>query len=305
MSHYENNIDSRSPEAFTIDPSLLQNGSSRFDVDSDPEDPGNDADCDGDFDDDFDNVHVPQSQSILDQQLTAEEFERALLDDAQSPEANVGTSTAVPMEIDESVEVDQKKLDDWMTVTVRTKCNQIENKQTNIKKLSGTIEYHRKRFNKRQAEYDREYKLKAKGQHELDAIVAAKNESQRHIKKKEDERTKVNAELEDLRKQVAEIKANPRTMYLKDKKSSPKGKSPKEKDDAAQDRPAGYDPDSMEEYDSLSENEAYVRRRNEETPQKNAKIACRRCRVRPIHTHMSIHVYELMCSILIVYWSIY
>lgn len=265
MSHYENNIEGSLPT--TINPAVLQKDSSRFDIDTGLEDLGNDADCEGDTDYDY--------------------------DDTQSPGANVDASTAEPIEIDESVEVDEKELENWNNETLKNMETQISKKEDKIKELNKKVAYHQKNLNHRQAEYEKQYELKKMGQHQLNAILAKRNESERYIADRQTDIINATTEIEDLRKQVAEIEANSRAMYLaylNDKKSGPKGKSSKKKDDAAQNRPADYDPNSMEGYDSLSENEAYVKRRNRETPKKNATIACRRCRVRPIYTRQSMYL---------------
>jgi hypothetical protein len=293
----DNDIDSM----FFDDFALLQGDFTDFDSVLNHQGPGSDADCEGDSDHDIDDDDVPPSQPTSEGIVTATVFQN----DVQNPEGNVGASTPVPTESGEPVEVvDEEELRKWQTSTLKNKEDQIKNKEEKINELSKKAAAHQKEADKKQADHDREHARKEMGQYKLNQILKLKNNAQKQATNRKKELDKVNNELQNFRNQIAEINANPLELYLKDKKPIRKRKSSKEKNNHIPARPKDYDPDSIEGDDSLSENEEFIKLMQQQG-KTNAKIACRRCKVGPIHTHISIHVHESMCSISIIHLSIY
>jgi hypothetical protein len=213
----------------------------------------------------------------------------------QTTEENGGASALVPMEAGEPM-IDDEEVTIWQRQYLQEQQVKIDKKEQNIEKLVNKIDRHKTDVEKKQVKYDDEYQKKKMGQHDLEQILESIDKSRQYMDKAKDDLDKANEELQKLKEAYAEAVNDPRTVYQKVKKSTGTKKSLKRKSKTVQAGDIDLYPDNMGGDDSLSEDERYIQNMKDiEANNKgiNAKIACRRCKVRLIH------------SILIVPYNIY
>lgn len=231
-------------------------------------------------------------------------------DHVQNTEVENNAIASTPVEILEPV-VTVEQVEAWKIEALNKLQKKINAKTKKIKSIEKMVSLWRKTAEDKDQTYKKTYEEKKKGQHELDKILKARDYAMRQEKKRQEELIKLSDEVQNFQDRIAEINANPRSVYFKVTK--PSQRRIPQRTRKLTTKTFRFDPnfDNDEGDDSLSDNPEYIKYRialEEEAEKKNqeankginAKVACRRCKVRS-YPHISIHAFESICSILIVH----
>lgn len=259
--------------------------------------PESDADSEQEAEWDLDDEDVQPNSTF-----TANEEAPVYQNNVQNTGVDDGADAAVPVEGGEPV-VNDEELAKWLGEHSHDLQAQIKKIEAKIQKAKELIIKHQNNADKWQKKHDDDHKAGKSGEYDLNKILKKKDDSLKHVEKWEKDLEKFIKSLNDLRNQSAEVEANPVGVYVNTKKPKVTKRSPRRKRRTKHD-PSVSDPDHMGD-DSLSDNPEFIRIRSEEAKKakekeakgsKNASIACRRCRVRPIHTQRYIRVYTNLAA---------